>query len=256
MRDNNRELRERIAGLNDKELLEMLTVYARDYRQEALDYARAELRVRGVEFSEAPDHEEEPPQADAATRASGVNCGLIWGAGIALSYSSYRRMESRNAWESLALVIVIPAVFLACTTVGALLYRIASKRFPNLGSVKSVLVSVAGAIILASVPTVAQTVRLNSIAYTDIPTYPGGERMETIIRRGPSAKITVRMHASGEKSQVLRYYADFLRVRNWSVEPWDSSGVLATRDQETLLVTFDERTETIDARWSRSYVNH
>lgn len=56
-----RELRERITGLSDEELVEMVTTGVGDYRQEALDHAKAELRRRGVDFSQLQDRDAEPP---------------------------------------------------------------------------------------------------------------------------------------------------------------------------------------------------
>jgi hypothetical protein len=43
------ELLRRIRGLSDEDLLKMVTVEADEYRQDALDIARAELRTRGRE---------------------------------------------------------------------------------------------------------------------------------------------------------------------------------------------------------------
>ena len=61
MSEDIQELRVRIAGLSDDELIEMVTVAAGDYRQDALDCARSELRSRGVDFSEVQSNEAEPP---------------------------------------------------------------------------------------------------------------------------------------------------------------------------------------------------
>ena len=52
MSNDMQELKERITGLSDEQLVEMLTVGAGEYRQEALDFAKAELRFRGVDFSD------------------------------------------------------------------------------------------------------------------------------------------------------------------------------------------------------------
>jgi hypothetical protein len=58
------ELRERITGLTDDELIEMVTVGAGDYRREALEFARAELTRRGVDFSEKESGGEEQPASE------------------------------------------------------------------------------------------------------------------------------------------------------------------------------------------------
>src|SRR5262249_29168592 len=48
-------LQRRIAGLTDEELLEMVTVEAGEYRQEAIDFAKAELTSRGIDFTRRAD---------------------------------------------------------------------------------------------------------------------------------------------------------------------------------------------------------
>jgi len=59
MSDELEELKQRIAGHSDEELIEMVTVGSSDYREEALNYARAELQNRGVKWSEGADSETE-----------------------------------------------------------------------------------------------------------------------------------------------------------------------------------------------------
>ena len=58
MSDNLEELRNKITTLTDEELIEMVTVSAGDYRQEALDFAKTELGSRGVDFSKTRDEEQ------------------------------------------------------------------------------------------------------------------------------------------------------------------------------------------------------
>jgi hypothetical protein len=58
--DKTRELKERLTGLTDEELLEIVEVEADDYTPEALDIARTELTARGIEFSEDSEPSEEP----------------------------------------------------------------------------------------------------------------------------------------------------------------------------------------------------
>ena len=60
MSENERELRDRIKGLSDEELVEMVTRDSRDYRPAAIDYAKSELRSRRIDFSE-PDNSEAAP---------------------------------------------------------------------------------------------------------------------------------------------------------------------------------------------------
>jgi hypothetical protein len=51
MSDELKELEERISQLSDDELIEMVTVSAHDYREEAVCFAKAELRRRDVDWS-------------------------------------------------------------------------------------------------------------------------------------------------------------------------------------------------------------
>ncbi len=57
--DKSRELKQRITSLPDEKLLEMVEVEARDYTEAALEFAKAELLARGIEFDEAPVVDEE-----------------------------------------------------------------------------------------------------------------------------------------------------------------------------------------------------
>ena len=47
-----KELKEKISGLSDHELLNIVEVEFDDYRQEAIDFAKAELTGRGIKFEE------------------------------------------------------------------------------------------------------------------------------------------------------------------------------------------------------------
>ena len=51
--EESRELKERISQLPDEELLTMVEVEPHEYRKEALDYAKAELMGRGIQFQES-----------------------------------------------------------------------------------------------------------------------------------------------------------------------------------------------------------
>jgi hypothetical protein len=52
-----------MAGLSDDELLRMVTEDAANYRSDALDYAKAELRSRGIDYRSRPeDPPEDPPE--------------------------------------------------------------------------------------------------------------------------------------------------------------------------------------------------
>jgi len=59
------DLKQRLSKLSDEELIEMVTVGAANYRQEALDYAKAELKYRRVDLSEVRREEHEEPEEEA-----------------------------------------------------------------------------------------------------------------------------------------------------------------------------------------------
>ena len=74
-----RELKQRISKLTDEQLIEMVTTESGDYRQEALDYAKSELRSRGVDWSQPEVQEGEPeaveeekPSTDFETRSAAL----------------------------------------------------------------------------------------------------------------------------------------------------------------------------------------
>ena len=62
--DDTQELKQRLAALSDEELVRMVTEEAADYRKDALDFAKAELRSRGVDFS-LPEPDENETKGDA-----------------------------------------------------------------------------------------------------------------------------------------------------------------------------------------------
>jgi len=77
------ELKERLSKLSDEELIEMVTAGKADYRQLALDYAKAELKYRRVDWSDVEPQEPEirvnpikigESDAAAAVAVSGRTC--------------------------------------------------------------------------------------------------------------------------------------------------------------------------------------
>ena len=64
MSDDIWELKQRITKLSDDELIDMVTVAAKDYRKEALDYAREELKYRHIDPSKSrvPEEEADDPK--------------------------------------------------------------------------------------------------------------------------------------------------------------------------------------------------
>jgi hypothetical protein len=85
MSDDVLELKERISKLSDDQLIDMVTGSAGDYRQEALDYAKAELKYRRVDWSQ-PKPEEVQAEADPEAKSEetvvappGANCFVCGG---------------------------------------------------------------------------------------------------------------------------------------------------------------------------------
>gem|GEM_PF-2224928 len=62
---NDPELRERISKLSNEDLLEMVNVDFADYREEAIQYAEAEMRVRGILNEKYKIRKETAPQTDS-----------------------------------------------------------------------------------------------------------------------------------------------------------------------------------------------
>jgi len=60
MSDDYQELKDRLVKLSDEQLIDMVVAPPGEYRQDALDIAKAELKWRKVEI---PDGEEEPEEA-------------------------------------------------------------------------------------------------------------------------------------------------------------------------------------------------
>jgi len=54
MSPDSEELKERIANLTDEQLLEMISAEPGEYREEAITYAKNELKWRGVDYSAPP----------------------------------------------------------------------------------------------------------------------------------------------------------------------------------------------------------
>jgi len=93
--EESRDLKERTSKLSDEELLNMVEVEAHEYRKEALDYAKAELLVRGIQFQEnrkTSDEEADSTISESVMRKvitcknvaqAGLLKGLLTGKGIA-----------------------------------------------------------------------------------------------------------------------------------------------------------------------------
>jgi putative signal transducing protein len=61
-------LEKRISKLSNEELLNMVEVEPHEYRKEALDYAKAELTVRGIQFQEARGSSDEEAGSGSASK--------------------------------------------------------------------------------------------------------------------------------------------------------------------------------------------
>ena len=61
---NDAELREKISNLSNEDLLKVVNVDFADYREEALQYAVAELRVRGISNENYKIRKENTPRID------------------------------------------------------------------------------------------------------------------------------------------------------------------------------------------------
>jgi hypothetical protein len=80
------ELKARITGLSDEELLTIVEEEAGEYREDAVGFAKAELEARGIEFNDgsaedesAEDLVEEPERAAATGSRKGLMCSVCGG---------------------------------------------------------------------------------------------------------------------------------------------------------------------------------
>jgi hypothetical protein len=84
MSDDIWELKQRITKLSDDELIDMVTVAAKDYRKEALDYAREELKYRHIDLSKLTAREEDggelenQPEAESEPEAQQESVGPVF----------------------------------------------------------------------------------------------------------------------------------------------------------------------------------
>ena len=76
------ELKDRISQMSDRELLQIVEVEYADYRDEAIEFAEAELGKRSIPF-EKPESSDEPEEADdadsTAPAESNVPCAKCGG---------------------------------------------------------------------------------------------------------------------------------------------------------------------------------
>ena len=72
MDDEQRELRERIADMSEAELLRMVGKDRREYRAEAVAYAKEELNARRSVIAEQEDENDDEADADEAADAAQV----------------------------------------------------------------------------------------------------------------------------------------------------------------------------------------
>ena len=113
MNDSN-DLKQRMANLTDEELLRMVMEDAADYRKDALDFAKAELRSRGVDYSSPPSDEdttEDDPSESGdplpVRRRDGCpSCGGLLRAGTLTGEREVTFVFSDNKEERFVLVSV------------------------------------------------------------------------------------------------------------------------------------------------------
>src|SRR5678816_2352701 len=112
--NDTQELKQRLAALSDEELVRMVTEEAADYRKDALDFAKAELRSRGVDFS-LPEPGENEAVSDAnesldplrsARRGGCPSCGGPLRAGTLAGEKEVTIVFSDNKEERFVLVSV------------------------------------------------------------------------------------------------------------------------------------------------------
>jgi len=121
MNEGPQELKKRITQLPDEQLLEMVTAEAGNYRQDALEYAKAELTSRGIDFQDssaeaAPPHDE-PERTGLPLNPLGPACLVCGGrtrAGTLVAEKEMTIVFSDNREERFVKVN-------ACTQCGQLL---------------------------------------------------------------------------------------------------------------------------------------
>ena len=74
-----KDLKARLSKLSDEELIAMVTTGANDYRQEALDYAAAELKYRRVDIPQIPDEtaEEREEREESGAESAAPDAGRL-----------------------------------------------------------------------------------------------------------------------------------------------------------------------------------
>ena len=182
-------------------------------------------------------------------------CGAFWGAGFSLLICSFLLLQSDNAYGHLAIFFATPFAFLAGSGAGMALYSLAAHRFQWPASAKFQIAAAMGAVVLAAIPWAGETMMLYSIAYFDMPTYPGSGRLETNVLLTPR-RITARWHTIAQKPEVLKYYDVELRRRNWATHLDPSFSVSATKSGYILFVYVDERAGEIRLEWYSYYATH
>jgi hypothetical protein len=112
--NDSRDLKQRLAELTDDALLKMVREEAADYRKEALDLAKAELRARGVDYSTpAADEDEAEDNAPASLdplrfgrRGGCPSCGGPLRTGTLVGEKEVTIVFSENKEERFVLVSV------------------------------------------------------------------------------------------------------------------------------------------------------
>jgi len=111
--NDTQELKQRLAALSDEKLVRMVTEEAADYRKDALDFAKAELRSRGVDFSLPDDENETKSDANesldplrSGRRGGCPSCGGPLRAGTLIGEKEVTIIFSDNKEERFVLLSV------------------------------------------------------------------------------------------------------------------------------------------------------
>jgi len=184
-------------------------------------------------------------------------CGAIWGLGVSISLTLFLYLLSTSTYASIFIVLVLgPLIGIGAIVAGIVIYRLSARKSLRTTTRSSLAIALVGALVLVAIPHSAQIIQLHWIASQDIPTYPGAERLATLIHTGPNAKIAVRMHTTAGKQEVMPFYENLWRQRGWSTHLDPTFSLEATRSGQTMLMVLHEPSGEIQTSWFRTYASH
>ena len=118
------------------------------------------------------------------------------------------------------------------------------------------VIALLGAALVALIPFVGQTIQLYSIAASEIPTYPGAERLQVTLSRGPAARIVVRLHTSAKPEQVTAWYNEHWQRRGWSTHHAGPAFIDANKPGRVMFLAVHQPSGEVSVNWYKSYANH